>query len=56
MAKSTPSDLQQLASLIDQGKLKPIVSKVFPLKNAKEAQELSEEGHTKGKIVLKIAE
>jgi NADPH:quinone reductase-like Zn-dependent oxidoreductase len=54
MAKSYPAQLQQLAQLVDDGKLKPIISRVMALNEAAEAQKISEEGHTAGKIVLKV--
>lgn len=52
MAQSSSEQLQQMAQLIDQGRLMPIISKTFPLPGAAEAQKESEEGHTRGKIVL----
>lgn len=52
MAQSSAEQLHQLAQLIDQGRLMPIISKTFPLSEAAEAQIESEEGHTRGKIVL----
>lgn len=54
MAQSDPEDLEQIASLIDSGKVKPIVTNVFPLEEAAEAQKLGEEGHVRGKIVLEV--
>ena len=54
MALSLPRDLQQIASLIDSGKVNPVVDKILPLRQAAEAQKISEGGHTKGKIVLKV--
>lgn len=45
-------ELQKIAELIDQGILKPFVSETMPLKDAAKAQKLSEEKHTRGKIVL----
>ncbi|MEO7960255.1 MAG: NADP-dependent oxidoreductase [Ginsengibacter sp.] len=54
MAKSLPGELQQLADLIDSGKIKPIISEVFPLRDAAHAQALSEKGHTRGKLVLHV--
>lgn len=53
-AQSDPEDLEQIAQLIDAGKLKPVVSKILPLAQAAKAQKLSEDGHTRGKIVLKV--
>ncbi|HLX62045.1 MAG TPA: glucoamylase family protein [Planctomycetota bacterium] len=46
--------LAEIAKLIDDGKLRPLVQKVLPLEQAKEALELSRSGHVAGKIVLAI--
>ncbi len=54
MALSKPADLDQIADLIDDGKIKPVIAKTLTLDDAKEAQELSEDGHVAGKIVLKV--
>jgi NADPH:quinone reductase-like Zn-dependent oxidoreductase len=54
MAQSDPEDLEQIASLIDSGKVKPVIAKILPLKQAAEAQKLIEEGHPRGKIVLQV--
>jgi NADPH:quinone reductase-like Zn-dependent oxidoreductase len=47
--------LAEIAKLIDAGKLKPIVDTVLPLSEARLAQELNEKGHSRAKIVLKVA-
>lgn len=47
--------LQELAGLIDVGKLQVIVEKEFPLSDAAYAHELSEAGHVRGKIILNVA-
>lgn len=54
MAQSFPADLQQIADLIDSGKIKPIVTGMLPLKEAAVAQRQIESHHTRGKIVLKV--
>ena len=48
--------LQELASLLEQGRLKPAQLETFPFseRGIRNAQELSESGHTKGKIVIKM--
>jgi NADPH:quinone reductase-like Zn-dependent oxidoreductase len=53
-AQSYPEELEQIAKLIDEGKVSPVIGKVFPLEQAAEAQQLSKEGHVRGKIVLKV--
>jgi NADPH:quinone reductase-like Zn-dependent oxidoreductase len=46
--------LAELAKLVDAGKLRPCVETVLPLAEARRAQELSQGGHARGKIVLKV--
>jgi NADPH:quinone reductase-like Zn-dependent oxidoreductase len=48
-------DLVELASLVEKGALKPRVSETMNLNEAKQAQELSESGKTRGKVILKVA-
>lgn len=48
------AQLSEMTALIDQGRMKPVVETVLPLFEARKAQELSQGGHTRGKIVLKI--
>lgn len=46
--------LTEVAKLIDAGKVKPIISKVYPWEQAAEAHRDSETKHVRGKIVLEI--
>ena len=46
--------LNEIAKLLDAGKLKVIVEKTFPLWEARAAHELSQTGHVRGKIVLRV--
>ncbi|HXE14052.1 MAG TPA: NADP-dependent oxidoreductase [Bryobacteraceae bacterium] len=48
-------DLAELAKLVDQGVLKSRLGTTLNLAQAREAQELSEQGKTRGKLVLKVA-
>ncbi|MGH8585072.1 MAG: zinc-binding dehydrogenase [Gammaproteobacteria bacterium] len=48
------TQLTELAKLVESGKLRPIVETVFPLSEARHAHELSQTGHTRGKIVLRV--
>ncbi|MDR3678331.1 MAG: NADP-dependent oxidoreductase [Flavipsychrobacter sp.] len=52
MVDSNGARLQQIAALADQGKLKVIVEKEFPLSEARAAHDLSEKGRAAGKIIL----
>jgi NADPH:quinone reductase-like Zn-dependent oxidoreductase len=50
----TPDDFQAVWELIDAGKARPVVDKVFPLADAASAHERLEAGAQLGKIVLSI--
>jgi NADPH:quinone reductase-like Zn-dependent oxidoreductase len=54
MLISNGARLQEIATLVDNGKLRVFVEKVFPLAEAKAAQDLSQTGHARGKIILKV--
>jgi NADPH:quinone reductase-like Zn-dependent oxidoreductase len=49
-------DLAEIATLIDGGKIKPIVTQVLPLSEAIAAQQQAATHHTRGKVVLRIAD
>ncbi|MEV5243414.1 NADP-dependent oxidoreductase [Streptomyces cinnamoneus] len=49
------ADLTELSRLAEQGVLTVEVAAVFPLEKTAEAQRLSAEGHTRGKIVVTVA-
>jgi len=49
-------DLAEIARLIDAGKIKPIVTQVLPLSEAITAQRQAATHHTRGKLVLRIAD
>jgi NADPH:quinone reductase-like Zn-dependent oxidoreductase len=49
-------DLGEIAQLIDAGKIKPIVTQVLPLNQAIAAQQQAATHHTRGKVVLRIAD
>jgi len=54
--KPNGAQLAEIGKLIDEKKIKPIVSEVLPLTDAVKAQEQAATHHTRGKIVLKVAE
>jgi NADPH:quinone reductase-like Zn-dependent oxidoreductase len=47
-------ELATITQLIEEKKIRPIVSQVLPLSEAVKADEQAETHHTRGKIVLKI--
>lgn len=54
-AQITGDLLQQFVQLIEEGQIKVFVSDTFPLEQAAQAQQLSESGHGRGRIVLQVA-
>ena len=55
-AHADTDDLTEIAQLIDAGKIKPIVTEVLPLRDAVKAQQKAATHHTRGKVVLRVAE
>lgn len=49
-----PEQLARIAELVTAGEVKVEISEVLPLTDVKRAHELSESGHTRGKIVLTV--
>jgi NADPH:quinone reductase-like Zn-dependent oxidoreductase len=54
--KPDSNELTEITRLIDEKKIKPIVTQVLALSDAVKAHEQAATKHTRGKIVLKIAE
>ena len=46
--------LQIIGELIEKGKIKPVVDRVFPFNEAQDAVQYIESGRAKGKVVIKI--
>ncbi len=53
---SSTKNLDRLRELVEQGIIRPQIDKVFPFDQAKKAFKYAEEGHPKGKVVIKIKE
>jgi NADPH:quinone reductase-like Zn-dependent oxidoreductase len=51
----SPEQLARIAELVASGDVLVEISEVFPLSEVQRAHELSESGHTRGKIVLTVA-
>jgi len=50
------ADLTEIAQLVDAGKIKPVVTEVLSLNEAVKAQQQAVTHHTRGKVVLRIAD
>jgi NADPH:quinone reductase-like Zn-dependent oxidoreductase len=53
--KENGGELEEIGRLIDEGKVKPKIARTYGLAEAASAQDYVEQGHTEGKVVLKIA-
>jgi NADPH:quinone reductase-like Zn-dependent oxidoreductase len=47
-------ELTEIAKLVDSGKLRSVVETILPLSAARRGQEISQSGHARGKIVLRV--
>lgn len=45
---------QEITKWVDQGAIRPVISGVFPLEEARRAHEMSEGHHVRGKLVLRV--
>jgi NADPH:quinone reductase-like Zn-dependent oxidoreductase len=54
-ARPSGEQLSEIAKIIDSGKLAPIINRIIPLSEARRAHELSQSGHSHGKIVLRVS-
>jgi NADPH:quinone reductase-like Zn-dependent oxidoreductase len=49
------TQLAEIAKIIDSGKLAPVIDRILPLSEVRRAHELSQSGHTHGKIALRVS-
>jgi NADPH:quinone reductase-like Zn-dependent oxidoreductase len=47
--------LREITRLVESGAIKPLVDKVFPLEQVRDALAYSESGRATGKVVIKVA-
>jgi len=55
MAHPDGTELKEIGTLIDSGKVKPHIDATYPLERAAEAQQRIEGQHTQGKVVLQVS-
>ena len=55
MVQPSATMLEEIGAMFEGGELKTFVNKVLPLSEARQAHELSQSGHVRGKLVLQVA-
>ncbi len=56
MARANQEDLVFLGALLEEGRIKPVIDRCYSLDEVPEAMRYLEEGHARGKVVVKVAE
>jgi NADPH:quinone reductase-like Zn-dependent oxidoreductase len=52
--RADPDKLEQITALLEAGKLKPFVGRTFALSEVRQAHELGQTGHGRGRIILNL--
>lgn len=52
--RANGAQLSEITSLIDQGVIRPVMDRVFPFDETKDALDYAEKGRAKGKVVVKV--
>jgi NADPH:quinone reductase-like Zn-dependent oxidoreductase len=53
-AKANKKDLEFLVSLLDKGRIKPVIDRRYPLDKAADAMDYLRQGHSSGKVIINI--
>ncbi|MDX5150931.1 MAG: NADP-dependent oxidoreductase [Acidiferrobacterales bacterium] len=52
--ESSGAQLEHMAKVVEDGKVRPVIDSVFPFEKAIDALEHAHEGHTRGKVVIQM--
>lgn len=52
--KPSGEQLTQIKQLVEQGRIRPVIDRVYPLKDAQDALQYVETGRAKGKVVIEV--
>jgi 2-desacetyl-2-hydroxyethyl bacteriochlorophyllide A dehydrogenase len=55
-AKASTKDLEYIAKLVEDGKIKPVIDRRYPLAETAQAMQYLGEGHARGKVVIEVAQ
>jgi len=54
--RASGEQLESIGALVDQGVIKPVLDRIFPLEDAAEAISYVESGRAVGKVIIRVAE
>ncbi len=54
--RASGEQLERLGALVEQGVIKPVLDRIFPLEAAAEAISYVESGRAVGKVVIRVAD
>lgn len=52
--RANGEQLGKIASLVDQGAIRPVVDKIFPFEQSRQAVDYAAQGRAKGKVVIRV--
>ncbi len=53
-AKISPKNLEFVIRLVEEGKIKPVIDRTYPLHQTAEAVKTLRQGHARGKVVISM--
>jgi NADPH:quinone reductase-like Zn-dependent oxidoreductase len=53
-AKPNPKDLEFIIQLVEEGKVKPVIERCYPMHETAEAMRYVSQGHARGKVVIQV--
>jgi NADPH:quinone reductase-like Zn-dependent oxidoreductase len=56
LAETTRADLEELAAMLEEGTIEPVIDRGYPFEETPEAMAHVETGHARGKVVVRVGD